>query len=80
MPRRVSHRLQWSEEVQAYELYDENTSRQLAFDSRGYPCFRGTAGDHKGLVKIPRIFLAQPLFTALAPTVTFPRKDEDPPY
>jgi len=26
------------------------------------------AGDHKGLVKIPRIFLASPLPTTLAPT------------
>ena len=26
------------------------------------------AGDHKGLVKIPRIFLAPPLLTSLAPT------------
>jgi hypothetical protein len=26
------------------------------------------AGDHKGLVKIPRIFLAPPLLTTLAPT------------
>ena len=43
MPRRVSYRLQWSEEVRAYELYDENTLRQLTFDGRGSP-----AGDHKG--------------------------------
>jgi len=28
----------------------------------------GEAGDHKGLVKIPRIFLALPDPTALAPT------------
>ena len=26
----------------------------------------GAAGDHKGLVKIPRIFLALPRFTSLA--------------
>jgi hypothetical protein len=26
---------------------------------------RGTVGDRKGLVKIPRIFLAQPRFTSL---------------
>jgi hypothetical protein len=32
----------------------------------------------KGLVKIPRIFLAQPLLTTLALTDTFPRKDGDP--
>jgi len=36
------------------------------------------AGDHKGLVKIPRIFLAPPLLTTLAPTETFPRKDGGP--
>src|SRR5260370_21960773 len=32
----------------------------------GSPCLRGAAGDRKGLVKIPRIFLAQTRFTTLA--------------
>lgn len=36
MPRHVSHRLQWSEEVQAYELYADNSSRQLTFDSHSW--------------------------------------------
>src|SRR5260370_551263 len=38
----------------------------VSFPSLGSLSFRGTAGDHKGLVKIPRIFLAQPLSTSLA--------------
>ncbi len=37
---------------------------------------KSNAGDHKGLVKIPRIFLAQPLLTTLAPTNTFPSRTE----
>ena len=32
---------------------------------------KSNAGDHKGLVKIPRIFLAPPLLTSLAPTEAF---------
>jgi LuxR family maltose regulon positive regulatory protein len=35
MPRRVSYRLQWSEEVQVYELYDENACiSSISFQSR----------------------------------------------
>ncbi len=39
---------------------------------------KSNADDHKGLVKIPRIFLAPPLLTTLAPTGTFPRMDGGP--
>ncbi len=40
----------------------------LAVHQRVSVSRRTTAGDHKGLVKIPRIFLALPCSTTLAPT------------
>ncbi len=47
MSRCVSHRLQWSEEVQAYELYDENASRQLTLMAADiYPL-----GGHRATIK-----------------------------
>src|SRR5258708_11891255 len=39
----------------------------------------GEQGNHKGLVKIPRIFLAPPHPSALAPTILRPRFVLEPP-
>ncbi len=44
--------------------YTERFFHESAWERAG----GGTAGDHKGLVKIPRIFLALPNSASLAPT------------